>query len=206
MKVSITTSFGMNVQYDAHGNTKQVLKAARQNHTDKFQSNLTLQGFIITFLLNHSLKAINSLWSSALSKLPKNIFNFSVRYLNNTLATRKNITLWNLLQTYDCSFCFQSESLLHVVAGCKTYLNEGRFTWRHDSALNFPASSLQCLNHCTFYVDLPEYLSPSLITGDDLRPDMLISTPCDTLYVIELSVGFETNLKNNANRKFTKYR
>ena len=37
-------------------------------------------------------------------------------------------------------------------------------------------------------------------------PDMLISTSCNTLYVIELSVGFETNLKNNANGKFTKYR
>ena len=201
-----TTSFGMNIQYDAYRNTKQVLKAARQNHTEKLQSNLTSQGFIITFLLNHSLKATNSLWSSAQSKLPKNIFNFTVRYLNNTLATRKNLTLRNLSQTSDCSFCFQPESLLHVVAGCKTYLNEGRFTWRHDSALNFLASSLQCLNHCTFYVDLPQYLSPSLITGDDLRPDMLISTSCNTLYVIELSVGFETNLKNNANRKFTKYR
>ena len=57
-----------------------------------------------------------------------------------------------------------------------------------------------------FHVDLPRYLSPSLITGDDLRPDMLISTSCNTLYVTELSVGFETNLKNNAIRKFTKYR
>ena len=57
-----------------------------------------------------------------------------------------------------------------------------------------------------FYVDFPRYLSPSLITGDNLRPDMLISTSCNTLYVIELSVGFETNPKNNANRKFTKYR
>ena len=66
-----TTSFGMNIQYDAYRNTKQVLKAARQNHTDKLQSNLTSQGFIITFLLSHSLKAINSLWSSAQSKVPK---------------------------------------------------------------------------------------------------------------------------------------
>ena len=71
--------------------------------------------------------------------------------------------------------------------------------------LNFLASSLQCLNHCTFYVDLPQYLSPSLITGDDLRPDMLILTS-NTLYVVELSVGFETNLNNNASRKFEKYR
>ena len=195
----------MNIQYDTYRNTKQVLKAVRQNHTEKLSSNLTSQGFIITFILNHSLKAVNSLWSSAQSKLPKNIFNFTVRYLNNTLATRKNLTLWNLSKTSDCSFCLQPEFLLHVVVGCKTYLNEGRFTWRHDSALNFLASSLQHLKHYTFYVDLPQYLSPCLITGDNLRPDMLISSS-DTLYVVELSVGFETNLNNNTSRKFEKYR
>ena len=196
----------MSIQYDTYRNTKQVLKAVRQSHTDELRSNLTSQGFLITFLLNHSLKTVNSLWSSAQSKLPKNIFNFTVRYLNNTFATRKNLKLWNLSQTSDSSFCFQPESLLHVVAGCRSYLSEGRFTWRHDSALNFLASTFQYLNHCTFYVDLPQYLSPSLVTGDDLRPDMLISTPSNTLYVLELSVGFETNLDNNADRKFSKYR
>ena len=65
-----------------------------------------------------------------------------------------------------------------------------------DSTLNFLASLLQYLKHYTFYVDFPQYISPCLITGDDLRPDMLISSS-DTLYVIELSVGSETNLNNN---------
>ena len=199
-----SASFGRNIQYDTYRNTKQVLKVLRQNHTGKLRSNLTSQGFIVTLILNHSLKASNSLWSTAQSKLPRNIFNFTVRYLSNTLATRKNLTLWNLSKTSDCSFCLRPESLLHVVAGCKTYLNEGRFTWRHDSLLSVLASSLQCLNHCTCYVDLPQYLSPSLITGDDRRPDMLILTS-NTLYVVELSVGFETNLNNNASRKFEKY-
>ena len=122
-----STSFGMNIKYDTYRNTKQVLKAVRQNHTDKLRSDLTSQGFLITFLLNHSLKTVNSLWSSAQSKLPKNIFNFTVRYLNNKLATLKNLKLWNLSQTSDCSFCFQPVSLLHVVAGCRSYLSEGRF-------------------------------------------------------------------------------
>ena len=112
----------------------------------------------------------------------------------------------SLKKRSDCSFCFQPESLLHVVAGCRPYLSEGRFTWRHDSALNFLASTFQYSNYCTFYVNLPQSLSPSLVTGDDLRPDMLISTPSNTHYVVELSAGFETNLDNNANRKFTKYR
>ena len=130
----------MNIQYDTYRNTKQVLKAVRQNHTEKLSSNLTSQGLIITFILNHSFKAVNSLWSSAQSKLPKNIFNFTVRYLTNTFATRKKLTLWNLSKTSNRSFCIRPESLLHAVAGCKNYLNEGCFTWRHDSALNFLAS------------------------------------------------------------------
>ena len=37
-----------------------------------------------------------------------------------------------------------------------------------------------------------------------MHPGMLMSTS-NTLYVVELSVGFETNLINNANRKFEKY-
>ena len=197
----------MNIQYDTYQNTKQVLKAVRHNHTKKLKSNLTSQGFLIHYFPPESLCEIeNSLWSSGQSKLPKNIFNFTVRYLNNTLTTRKNLKLWNLSQTSDCSFCFQPESLLRVVAGCRSYFSKGRFTWIHDSALNFLASTLQCLNHCTFYVDLPQYRSPSLVTVDDLRPDMLISTPSNTLYVLELSVGFKTNLYDNADRKFTKYR
>ena len=68
-----STSFGMNIQDNSHRNTKEVLKAECQNHTEKFSSNLNSKGSLITFILNHPLKAVNSLWSSAQSKLPKNI-------------------------------------------------------------------------------------------------------------------------------------
>ena len=67
------------------------------------------------------------------------------------LATRQYLMLWNLSQTSDYCYCFQLESLLYVFAGCITYLDEGRYTWRHDSMLNFLASSLPCSNHCTNY-------------------------------------------------------
>ena len=39
---------------------------------------------------------------------------------------------------------------------------------------------------------------------DSLRPNLLISK--DWLYIIELTVGFETDLRNNLNRKMTKYK
>ena len=137
--------------------------------------------------------------------MPQNIFNFIIRYLNNTLATQKNLKKWNLSQTSDCSFCFLPETLLHVVAGCKTYLEQGRYTWRHNSILNFLATSLKAVNESTIYADIPGYLSPSIITGENLRPDLLLKTNNNYLYILELTVGFESNLDTNAPRKHSKY-
>ena len=53
--------------------------------------------------------------------------------------------------------------------------------------------------------DLPGFLSPSIITGDQLRPDLLLKTKENCLYVLELTIGFETNLNCNAVRKSEKY-
>ena len=70
----------------------------------------------------------------------------------------KNMARWGLSQSPDCSFCLNPESLLHVVAGCQQYLD--RFTWRHDSILNFIAKSLQpVINvHSSVYADVNGFL------------------------------------------------
>ena len=200
------TNYGTNIQYDTYKNAKHVLKTIRADQAEKLQSKLPSQGFIISFLLEKSLKRLNSLWSKAQSSLPTNIFNFTIRYLNNTLANKKNLYMWKLATTPDCSFCLQSESLLHVVAGCKSYLEQGRYTWRHNTVLKFLAQTLPSLQPSKLFVDLPGYLSPSILTGESLRPDMLLSIEDKCLYIIELTVGFETNLERNAERKEIKYR
>ena len=200
------TNCGTNIQYDTNKNAKLVLKTIRADHAEKLQSKLPSQGFIISFLLEKSLKRLNSLWSKAQSSLPTNIFNVTIRYLNNTLANKKNLYMWKLAATPDCSFCLQSESLLHVVAGCKSYLEQGRYTWRHNTVLKFLAQTLPSLQPCKLFVDLPGHLSPSILTGESLRPDMLLSIEDKCLYIIELTVGFETNLERNAERKEIKYR
>ena len=169
-----------------------------QEHTEKLQSQLPSQGFISTFLLNHSLTQLNSLWSSAQSSLPKTIVNFTVRYLNKTLANRTNLHKWKLSSSPECSFCLKPESLLHIVAGCMSYLEDSRYKWRHNSALLFIASTLKCIKSSTMYADLQGFLSPCIVTGDHLRPDMLISIGSATIYIIELTVGFETNINLNA--------
>ncbi|CAB4023043.1 Hypothetical predicted protein, partial [Paramuricea clavata] len=57
------------------------------------------------------------------------------------------------------------------------------------------------------YVHLPSFITraPSVITGDQLRPDLLLAIENKVLYVLELIVGFETNLNSNSDRKHKKY-
>ena len=97
--------------------------------------------------------------------------------------------------------CLNPESLLHVVAGCQQYLD--RFT----SILNFIAKSLQpVINvHSSLSADANGFLNPSIITGENYRPDLLFLIQSKCLYVLELTVGFESNLNNNAVRKKEKY-
>ena len=199
------TSTNKNVQYDIYKDTKDVLKAVRKDNEERLQNHLILQGSFFSSIINHSTSTFNSLWSSAQSKLPRNIFNFTIRYINNTLPTRKNLSKWGLSSTSNCSFCSLPETLLHVIAGCKTYLNEGRFTWRHDSVLNFLASTFTAIQNSRLFVDLPGFLNPSVLSGDNLRPDLLLAIENKCLYILELTVGFESNLQVNANRKRQKY-
>ena len=157
-------------------------------------------------MLNHSLKVLNSLWSFKQSKHPRDIFNFTIRYLKNALATSSNLQKWNISQSSDWSICLKSETLLHVVAGCKTYHEEGRYTWRHNSALNSIASYLKNIKDSSLFAGIPGFPSPCIIAGDHFRLDMPLSTANNILYIVELSVSLETNIDSNANRKYEKYR
>ena len=49
----------------------------------------------------------------------------------------------------------------------------------------------------TLYVDLAGFITPSVITDDELRPDLLLAIENKLLYILELTVGFETDLKIN---------
>ena len=198
-----STSNNKNIQYDVFNSTKQVLKDFRSGQEDKLQNHLTCQGSFFANVTKFALSKLTKIWCASQSKLPTNIFNFTVRYINNSLPTRQNLARWGITPSSDCSYCLAPETLLHVVAGCQSYLE--RFTWRHDSILNFIATNLQTIRNSSLYVDLAGYKSPSIITGETYRPDLLLSVSNECLYIVELTVGYESNLYNNVKRKQSKY-
>ena len=92
-----------------------------------------------------------------------------------------------------------------MVAGCTPYPNDGRITWRHDTMLQFIAKSLKSIPDSVLYADLPCYITPSVVSGNSLLPDLLLTVSSKRLYILELTVGFEANLLNNAIRKTNTY-
>ena len=121
------------------------------------------------------------------------------------ITTRRNLCKWSISQSAACSFCLQSEPLHHVVSSCKSYLEDGRYTWRHNSVLLCLAKTFPSFSDCLLYADLPSFLSPSVITGDFLRPDLVFISKNSILYILELTVGFESNIQINSDRKASKY-
>ena len=81
-----------------------------------------------------------------------------------------------------------SQTLQRVVSSCNSYLQDGRDTWRHNSVLLHIARTLSSVANSSLFADLPNLPSPSLITGDS------------SVYVLELTVDFESSININSDR------
>ena len=125
--------------------------------------------------------------------------------MNNTLSTMKNIKMWKKLYSSDCKFCQQTQTLCHVVGGCISSLRDGGYNWRHDSKIVNMAKFITELKNVQVFADIDQYRSPSIITGEDLKPDLIVVYQSKDIYILELTVGFEPNIEKNAARKYEKY-
>ena len=157
---------------------------------------------------NADSKYTNS-WSSVLEKLPQNLYSFVIRYLNNTLANGTNAVKWRITKDSSCKFCTNTQTLGHVIGGCSVALAEKRYNWRHDSILPFTCMIL--LNIAKFLYSFPELDVYCDINKHFKNPSVkdtvliLFFIKNKLLLIIELTVGFETNMMKNFERKKEKY-
>ena len=142
-----------------------------------------------------------------MDSLPRNLYSFAIRYLSNSLANGTNAVKWGIANSSKCLFCGENQTLQHVVSACKVSLNGGRWNWRHDSILINIARMLGKIKDLKVYCDIAdsEFQTPSVITGDAERPDIVVVKE-RSCYLIELTVGFETNITKNSERKRMKYK
>ena len=109
------------------------------------------------------------------------------------------------MQQTHCPNCNHLQSLGHVVSGCLVSLNQKRYNWRHHSFLSNLSSIIPRNSSISFFCDIPGFTSPSLITGERYRPGMIIEKG-NILWVLELTIGFETNILKNMQWKRDHYK
>ena len=91
-------------------------------------------------------------------------------------------------------------------------LEQGRYTWRHNSVLSYIASLCQDLGEAQVFTDLGtnphESVTtiPQNIVPTTQRPDLVIYWPnIKKLCIFELTIPFETNIQNAHQLKSNKY-
>ena len=68
--------------------------------------------------------------------------------------------------------------------------------------LNF----IKTAKHIKIHCDIEGYMNPSVITSEENRPDIIATENESTIFVLELTVCFETNIDLNTKRKAKKYK
>ena len=92
------------------------------------------------------------------------------------------------------------------MGGCKTVLDQKRYNWRHDSILAVLLDFIKIAKNKKMHCDIEGYMNPPVIIGEENRPDMIVTQNESTIFVLELTVGFETNIDLNTKRKANKYK
>ena len=162
------------------------------------------------------MKLINDMeanldWKSFMYGMGKGTLKFLLNSSLNTLPTAANLKLWKKQTSNKCRFCNNIETTAHVLNGCQKFLQQGRYTWRHDNVLGFLWQVLRTGGK-KVYADLPGREAPGggtipadiLVTAE--RPDLVhVDRDVNTLQIFELTVPFESRIDGAHALKKDKY-
>ena len=205
-KLYQVTNKGTNIVTDSYLSTRDAIKKIRSRTETEINEKLESQSLVIKSIWEQGCTKYNSSWCKVLDSLPKNLYSFVIRYLSNSLNNGTNAVKWGIASSAKCIFCDGNQTLQHVVSACNFSLTGGRWNWRHDSILINISRMISKVPGVTVYCDVDdtEFHSPSVITGDRERPDIVVIKERECT-ILELTVGFETNMMKNSERKRKKY-
>ena len=131
-----------------------------------------------------------------------NTYNFARKALIFSLPINTNLKCWNKISSDKCLLCNGRQTQLHVLNNCATAVNDGRYTWRHDSILYTVMYYVKQLIEKGYeiYADLEGYTTTIVLFNGNVRPDIAVKKGND-LTTIELTCYFETNLVKANNFK-----
>ena len=195
-------------------NAKKVMQSSVKSQTintwNTRVQKLTFQGDFLKLLIDEKE---NVTWQSISNNIPKGVLSFALKACSNGLNTPDNLKGWGIRKTDKCDLCKCRSSLEHILNWCPVALNEGRFTWRHNSVLNHFAITIKKIAtpNLEILADLPSlWLNGGTIPPDILstsfRPDLVILNRSEKkIELLELTCSFEKNIDMANLRKAKKY-
>ena len=138
--------------------------------------------------------------------MPKNLLSFAIRSCIDCLPTPANLSLWGKRTNDKCKLCGNRGSLSHLLNSCPIALEQGRFSYRHNSVLQYivKRTSELCVNHSldiSVFADLPGQringgtIPPNIVPTAE-KPDLVVhDKENNTVLICELTVPFEINIE-----------
>ena len=159
---------------------------------------LTVQGNFVGLLIEEKE---NVTWKSISSNIPKGVLSFALKACTNGLNTPDNLKRWGIRKFNKCDLCGNFSNLEHILNYCTVALKQKRYTWRHDSILNYLTLEMKKTkpDNITIYTDIPGHMfnsgtiPPDILTTSS-RPDIVIlDRKAKKIELLELTCSFEKN-------------
>ena len=188
-----------------------------QAQTDEYWSgkirSLIMQGNFLSLLIEEDS---NVSWKSYLWNMPRGVVKFALNSSLETLPTADNLKRWGKRASDLCLICNGQgkQTLNHVLSSCTVSLNQGRFTWRHDSVLKtvFAFISGKVCDGFSLFADIAGFnagggrVFPPHIIVTSQRPDLVVvNSEQRRVIIFELTCPFDTNIDTAHDFKMGKY-
>ena len=174
------------------------IRTIAEEELDAHTMTLTVQNKIADII---SLEKEEKLWRRILSGLPSGQLSFLLRAGCDCLPSPINLRRWKIITESKCALCSSpNPTSNHILSCCPSALEQGRYTWRHDSTLLAIVSGIKVAlasqsTHHQVYADLPGWrvtdnppsTVPSWLTSTLLRPDLVIISN-ESERILELTV------------------
>ena len=195
---------------------KKLYTALTDRHATEWNNHLESLSVQGKFLELIPLELESSVWSRILTSLPAGQLSFLLRAGIDCLPTPVTLSRWHYQCNTSCKLCHShSCTVHHVLNCCPASLNQGRYTWRHDSVLKHLSSILKSnvSPDTVIFVDLPGFRAvdsppstiPPHILSTSARPDIVILEG-NVITLLELTIPINTKigLQNARARKQAK--
>ena len=190
--------------------TKKSIQEYTTNKWNTKVEQLIMQGEFTKLLIEEKEDVT---WKSIIYNIPKGVLSFALNSTTNTLPTPDNLRRWGKRTVSVCPLCSNHGTLEHILNFCSVSLNQGRYTWRHNTVLNEITNII--LQNKPPHVEVYSDISGLDINGGTIPPDILVTQLRPDLVIInrqekiisllELTCSFERNAGAANLRKTLRY-